>query len=102
MAQKLDNIYRIKPRFRRSSRIDADLSRSGTLDGYGLNDSAWEALRQVFAQYGASQQRAFTWTGPYGAGKSSLALFLASLLSSSAKACCRQAAFPFIGNIALV
>ncbi len=84
MSKKLNDIYRVRGRFQRSVRIDTDLANENPLDGYSFNDSAWEVLRQVFANLTTTQQRAFTWTGPYGAGKSSLALFLTSLVGADA------------------
>ena len=80
MSKRLSDIFRVRGRFQRSARVDADLTDEDPLAGYSFNDSAWEVLRQVFMHLTTSQQRAFTWTGPYGAGKSSLALFLASLV----------------------
>ena len=35
--------------------------------------------------FSASEQRAYTLTGPYGSGKSTVALYLSSLLSSNKK-----------------
>ena len=84
MSKRLSDIYQVRGRFQRSARIDTDLTNEDPLDGYSFNDSAWEVLRQVFIHLATSQQRAFTWTGPYGAGKSSLALFLASLIGADA------------------
>jgi hypothetical protein len=45
---------------------------------------------------GQSNQRAFTWTGPYGGGKSSLAVILGSLLDASPKL--RRAAVEAVGE----
>lgn len=84
-TMSLAEMYSIRGRFRRSARIDSDLGDGNALEGYSLNDSLWEVLRQLFAHLGTGQQRAFTWTGPYGAGKSSLALLLASLVGPDRK-----------------
>jgi len=67
--------------YRRSVRIDADVGRVDALEGYVLTDTAREALSVMSRQIAGSNQRAFTWTGPYGGGKSSLAVVLASVLS---------------------
>lgn len=64
--------------YRRSIRIDADLGRSDAVDGYVLTGTARDALTGMARQISGSNQRAFTWTGPYGGGKSSLAVALAS------------------------
>jgi hypothetical protein len=67
--------------YRRSVRIDADIGRAEALDGYVLTDTARDALSIMCRQIKGSDDRAFTWTGPYGGGKSSLAVVLASALS---------------------
>jgi hypothetical protein len=82
--------------YRRSVRIDADIGRSDALDGYVLTDTAREALTIMARQINGSTDRAFTWTGPYGGGKSSLAVVLASALSSDSAV--RQRASAIIGN----
>ena len=69
--------------YRRSVRIDADIGRLEALNGYVLTDTAREALSIMSRQLNDTTDRAFTWTGPYGSGKSSLAVVLASALSSS-------------------
>lgn len=68
--------------YRRSVRIDADIGRPEALDGYVLTDTAREALSIMSRQISETTDRAFTWTGPYGGGKSSLAVVLASALSA--------------------
>ena len=78
----LADIYKVRARFQRSTRIDDDSGDASALEGFVLHTTGRQILNQVFEQLHGSQQRAFTWTGPYGSGKSSLALFLASLLGS--------------------
>jgi energy-coupling factor transporter ATP-binding protein EcfA2 len=74
--------YRVLERFQRATRLDTDLNDARSLDGYVLSASGWETIRRVLTNSKSSPpQRAFTWTGPYGSGKSSLALLLAALLS---------------------
>jgi hypothetical protein len=77
-------LVRIARHYRRSVRIDADVGRVDALEGYVLTDTAHEALTVMSRQIAGSNQRAFTWTGPYGGGKSSLAVVLASALSAEA------------------
>ena len=78
----LADIYKVRARFQRSTRIDDDFGDASALEGFVLHTTGRQILDQLFDQLHGSQQRAFTWTGPYGSGKSSLALFLASLLGS--------------------
>lgn len=71
----------ISKEYQRSIRIDTDLGREDAINSYVYNETAQNALENMANQLIKSQQRAFTWTGPYGSGKSSLALALASFLS---------------------
>ena len=77
-----ESAVKIARHYRRSVRIDADVGRIDALEGYILTDTAREALSVMSRQITGSNQRAFTWTGPYGGGKSSLAVALASALSA--------------------
>lgn len=65
--------------FQRSIQLDADLSRTDALAGYICQPSIVHVLKVMATQINESQQRAFTWTGPYGGGKSTLALALGQL-----------------------
>lgn len=80
-SQPDDSRVRVARHYRRSVRIDADIGRPDALDGYVLTDTAREALSVMSRQIAGSNQRAFTWTGPYGGGKSSLALILSAAVS---------------------
>ena len=71
----------IDRRFARSARLDADLNGTPPLVGYVLQATVAKALTLLAESQMESQQGAFTWTGPYGGGKSSAALFLANLVA---------------------
>lgn len=75
---------RIARHYRCSIRIDADFGRTDALDGYVLTGTAREVIAAMARQITGSNQRAFTWTGPYGGGKSSIAVTLASALCNDA------------------
>lgn len=77
------NCVKISGRFLRSVRVDLDAN-SSSLDGYIFTGSLKETLLNMAAQQSGSSQSAYTWTGPYGSGKSSLALVVTSLLSGTA------------------
>ena len=79
MRADLASQVRVKAKFQRSVRLDTDFDQSDALDGYVLQASPRHALEVVAKHVAQTQQRAFTWTGPYGGGKSSLALALAAL-----------------------
>lgn len=72
----------ISGRFLRSIRIDQDKDISD-FEGYILTKSLQELLLGMAEQQMETQQGAYTWTGPYGSGKSSLALALSFLLTGT-------------------
>lgn len=78
----LNEIVSVNGRFLRSVRIDQD-DRNEALEGFVFSSSVREILSNFSHQQFESGQGAFTWTGPYGSGKSSLALALSALLSGS-------------------
>lgn len=77
---KFDSCVSLSPQFQRSVRIDLDWGNEGALRGYLCQASAAHTLLAMAGHLGSGQQAAFTWTGPYGGGKSSLALMLGTLL----------------------
>lgn len=74
-----DNVS-ITRRFQRSIRIDTDLHSPSALEGFICPRSSTEVLLQLARHVSESGQGAFTWTGPYGSGKSSLVLALSAFL----------------------
>lgn len=81
--EPLSEFVSISRLYQRSIRIDVDLGRTDALDGYICHATARGALESMATQLAQSNQRAFTLTGPFGGGKSSLAVALASALSES-------------------
>ena len=73
----------IKGRFQRAIRIDYDYCRPDAIDGFHCPSSSAEILLAMADHISRSGQCAFTWTGPYGSGKSSLVVFLCALLSDN-------------------
>lgn len=78
MAKLLDSV-RVARRFSRSVRVGADLD-AGAVDGFVCTATAAQALITTVDHVAVHGHGAFTWTGPYGCGKSSLAVLLASIL----------------------
>ncbi|WP_348688996.1 hypothetical protein [Aeromonas bestiarum] len=76
----LSDIVQISHQYQRSIRIDADIGRADALDGYIFHATASTVVDGMCKQLVATNQRCFTWTGPFGGGKSSLAVALASAL----------------------
>lgn len=79
---KLSDIVHVSRHYQRSIRIDIDLGRPDALNGYICHGTATGVLSSMTKQILESNQRAFTWTGPFGGGKSSLAVAFASALGS--------------------
>jgi hypothetical protein len=71
----------IARRFLRSIRIDADLGQARALDGFVCPQSSAGVLETMARHVSETGQGAFTWTGPYGSGKSSLVVALSALLN---------------------
>jgi hypothetical protein len=84
-GETLSDVVSISRQFLRSVRIDADLGREDALAGYVCQSTSKSLLEGMARQVRDTKQRAFTWTGPYGGGKSSLALLLCSLVGANAK-----------------
>ena len=76
----------ISRQFLRSIRIDLDWGSEAALRGFVCQTTAQHVIESMCQQFAATRQAAFTWTGPFGGGKSSLALAFASLLGGEPKA----------------
>ncbi len=80
MTEKLETVVKVRRRFQRSVRVDTDIS-AAALEGFVCPQSAADALLSMARQVCEAEQGAFTWTGPYGCGKSSLVVALGALLA---------------------
>lgn len=78
--QTLSDIVQIARQYQRSIRVDADIGRADALTGYIYHATATSVVDGMCKQLSGTNQRCFTWTGPFGGGKSSLAVALASAL----------------------
>ncbi len=76
----LSDIVQISRQYQRSIRVDTDIGRADALSGYICHATAASVVDGMCKQLAATNQRSFTWTGPFGGGKSSLAVALASAL----------------------
>jgi hypothetical protein len=81
MPENHEQNVSISRQFLRSVNLEADLGRSDALQGYICQNTASGLIKTMAHHLNETRQRAFTWTGPYGGGKSSLALALGSLVS---------------------
>lgn len=67
--------------FQRSVNIDLDSNQTQAIENFYCPISYEQVLVRMATMIEQSNQSAFTWTGSYGSGKSSLALFLQALVS---------------------
>ncbi|MEQ8435415.1 MAG: hypothetical protein RIA71_14375 [Oceanicaulis sp.] len=75
----LSKEVKIAERFQRAVRIDEDRDGVGALEGFLCPKSSSEMILGMARQIEHARQCAFTWTGPYGGGKSSLAVAFGAL-----------------------
>ena len=80
----LSKRVRIARRFLRSIRIDTDFGKATALEGFVCPQSSANVLVTMVRHVSETGQGAFTWTGAYGSGKSSLVVALAALLNGNA------------------
>ena len=79
----LADLVSVERRFGLSARLDSDLNGTPPLSGYVMQASVGKALQTMTDGLIEAERRAFTWTGPYGGGKSCAALLVASLVAGS-------------------
>lgn len=72
-------------RFRRSVRVGVDTG-PAEIEGFVCTATAAQALDTTIEHVATLGHTAFTWTGPYGCGKSTLAVVLAAALGRAGKA----------------
>ena len=70
----LKNDVQVHRRFQRSIRLDTDLDDPLALQGFICPPTFAHALTTLSQQIKDAGHAAFTWTGPFGGGKSSLAV----------------------------
>lgn len=85
MSLLIDSVQ-IARRFQKSIRIDSDLGDPASLEGFVCPQSSANALMSMAETVSESGHGAFTWTGPYGSGKSSLVIALSAMLGNDKQA----------------
>lgn len=78
----LSDTVNIGRRFQKSIKIDSDYNDSKALEGFICPKSSVDVLQAVARHVSDTGHGAFTWTGPYGSGKSSLVVALSALLGA--------------------
>lgn len=94
---RLSDVVTVTRRFQRSVRLDTDHAIDGALQGYVCHGSSRQAMETMARLFQETGQRAFTWTGPYGGGKSSLALLLCQILGGTDQQ--RAAGLQLLGEV---
>lgn len=81
----LSDRVHIARRFQRAIRIDTDHADLAALAGFICPPSSADILKTMARHVAENGQGAFTWTGPYGSGKSSLVVALSALLNGNTR-----------------
>lgn len=76
---------RVAGRFLKSVVIDYDFGDTSSLEGFVCPQSYANVLLRMARSFSESRHGAYTWTGPYGSGKSSLLIALGALLGGDHK-----------------
>ncbi|MBF2053915.1 MAG: hypothetical protein IGS03_10695 [Candidatus Sericytochromatia bacterium] len=83
VKQDLRSLIQLDRRYSRSVQLERDMDHADAVRGYVITPRAQEALDRFFDALLPGKTRAFTITGVYGTGKSSLAHFITALTSPS-------------------
>ena len=95
--RSLADVVSVEARFSRSANLERDHARIEPLDGYIVTARVLDVVERIAtAAAGGRAGGAWSLTGPYGSGKSSLALLLDSALSGSSQT--RQLALQLIAD----
>ncbi|MDV6374157.1 hypothetical protein [Deinococcus arenicola] len=94
---QLSEVVNLNTNFARSTRLDADYNQGVDQSNFVLQASTAKSLIQMAQTQIHDHQGAFTWTGPYGSGKSSAALLLAKFVGGSGEQ--RQEAHAILGEL---
>ncbi len=76
----LSSKVQVSERFQRSIRIDTDMGNEAVINSFVCPQSSLEVLLSMARGRQQAGEAAYTWTGPFGSGKSSLVVALNALL----------------------
>jgi hypothetical protein len=82
---KLSEKVQVSDRFQRSIRIDTDIGDESVINSFVCPQSSAEVLLSMARGRQQVGEAGFTWTGPYGSGKSSLVVALNALLGKESR-----------------
>ena len=86
LPMSLNERVRITPRFQRAIRMDTDLGKVESLLGFQCTTTFSRVVTTICEQLGTTGHGAYTITGPFGSGKSSLLVAFASALGPRGQA----------------
>lgn len=92
----LSDHVQVARRFQRAIRVDVDIGDPESLEGFICSPSVAEMLKTMAQHILENKQGAYTWTGAYGSGKSSLVVALGALLGGNEES--RDCARTIIGK----
>lgn len=81
----LSDKVKVSSRFQRSIRIDSDIGDAEIIESFVFPQSSIDVLANMAVGRSKAGEAAFTWTGPYGSGKSSLVVSLNALIGKDKK-----------------
>ncbi len=82
MTGTLSDLVSVRRRFRRSVRVGADAG-ADEVEGFVCTATTSQAIQTTIDHVSSLGHCAFTWTGPYGCGKSTLAVVLSAALGAA-------------------
>jgi hypothetical protein len=84
-APKWRDFVHVERRYRRSINLERDFAVPDSLSGYVVTSLVASTLSRITEGIASGNGRSWSFTGPYGSGKSAFALFLANLLHHSSE-----------------
>lgn len=97
-SRTLEELIKINPRFLRSVHLERDFYAKDAVDGYLVTRTSIEAISLLARGVLDSAYRAQSISGPYGSGKSALAMYFARLLDKTCPETIRQEARYYLGE----
>ena len=95
----LAGLISINPRFLRSVHLERDFYAKDAIDGYLVTRGSLAALSLLARGASDPSYRAQSISGPYGSGKSALAMYFARLLDQTSTNAAREEARQYLGEI---
>jgi len=95
----MNELISLNPRFLRSVHLERDFYAKDAVNGYLVTRSSLAALSLLARGASDPSYRAQSISGPYGSGKSALAMYFARLLDKTATNAAREEARGYLGEI---